>query len=91
MKKGFTFLVVLIIVSTCLGQKIEKEKFVDYDWKYGEIILLEDTKVPANFKEETRNYREGIISYLEYKDDSYLIYSSWRNDEFTIFCRRRRV
>ena len=73
MKMGFVWLILFIVVSFCLGQKIEKEELVDYDWKYGEKILLKDIKIPAEFKEETRNYREGIISYLNYQDDSLII------------------
>ncbi len=73
MRKGFTLLIILIVVSFGFGQKTKREKFVDYVWKYEESILLEEVEVPVKFKEETRNYREGIISYLKYKDDSYII------------------
>lgn len=72
MKKSFACLIILLVVFTCLGQTKER-LLVNYDWKYEKSLLLNDVKVPANYKEETKNYREGIISYLKYKDGSYIV------------------
>lgn len=88
MKRGFVCFIVLFVAFVCLGQTKERP-LVNYNWKYGETILLDNVKVPTNYKEETNNYREGIISYLKYKDGSYIVFHRGGMMQLPFFAERK--
>ena len=49
-----------------------KQGLEPFIWKYGRVVHGR-LWVPPGFKEETRNYKEGIVTYLRYADSSYIM------------------
>lgn len=70
--KYFLLFIVAFTATTAFGQKSQDE-FVLYSWKYETSNLFGTMKVPKGFTENTRNYREGIITHLTYSDGSVII------------------
>lgn len=65
--KGFLLTLFVLMLSILACQSQSGKSLVPYSWKYGHMIhgtIL----VPPGFKEETRDYREGIVTYLRYVD-----------------------
>jgi hypothetical protein len=72
MKILILLLLVLLSPSSAFGQNQSQEHLVTFEWKYASR-LYGALLVPSGYKEETRNYREGIVTYLHYHDSSYII------------------
>lgn len=73
MKYIVTILIIALAPLMMYGQKNqEQDLLVTFTWKWHTTIFT-TLQVPAGYKEETENYKEGIITYLRYADGSYII------------------
>src|SRR5262249_23411738 len=72
MKLVFLSFLILFVSLAAFGQNQSQEHLVTFEWKYN-ARLHGTLSVPSGYKEETRNYTEGIVTYLHYPDSSYII------------------
>ncbi|MDT5123988.1 MAG: hypothetical protein QOC96_3470 [Acidobacteriota bacterium] len=74
--KPFVAIVILLVSTSAICQKAEKEELVSFIWQYNGRVLGR-IKIPAGYKEEgTENYVEGIVTRIHYRDDSTIILQS---------------
>lgn len=62
----------LMVSLVAFGQNYPPERLITFEWKYN-AWLHGTLLVPSGYKEETENYREGIVTYLHYPGSSYII------------------
>jgi len=68
-----TLLTLFLLGSTfASGQGQVRKTLISYSWTYGGAVHG-TIQVPPGYIAETKNYKEGIITYLRYSDSSYIV------------------
>ena len=65
-------LLLILLAPTILSGSQASTGVVSYSWGYGDAIHGR-IEVPRGYEAETKNYQEGIITYLAYSDSSRII------------------